>query len=115
MTGDKHIINLRLNGLTPEWVFINDYPCQTPTDDKYPNVCVFGDQIESLDLRFLVNLRVSIASTSEDRAKQLFDRSVRSGAVLVASGHVLSGVSAYSQDGWSQVFSVAAEKEAKHG
>lgn len=88
MTGDKHIINLRLSGLTPEWVFINDYPCQAPTDDKYPNLCVSGDDIESLDLRFLVNLKVSGSSASESRCKALLNACKRHSVSLVAVSEV---------------------------
>ena len=85
MTGDKHIINLRLRKQVPAWVFINDYPCQTPTDDKYPNVCVAGDEIERLDLRFLVGMQVSISSGNESRCKALLNACKRHGARVVAA------------------------------
>lgn len=85
MTGDKHIINLRLSGKTPEWVFINDYPCEAPTSDKHPNLCVDGDDIASLDLRFLVNLKVSVSSADESRCKALLNACKRHSASLVAA------------------------------
>lgn len=100
MTGDKHIINLRLKGLTPEWVFINDYPCQAPTDDNNPNVCVYGDSIESLDLRFLVNLRVSVSTDDESRCKALLNACKRY-ASEVAAGVSQQG---YEQNGFSEVW-----------
>ena len=84
MTGDQHIINLQKKRKTPEWVFINDYPCKAPTDDFHPNVCVFGDHIESLDLRFLVNLKVSAASAQESRCKALLNACKRHSVALVA-------------------------------
>lgn len=100
MTGDKHIINLRLNGLAPEWVFINDYPCQTPPDDKHPNVCVFSDDIESLDLRFLVNLRVSVSSDDESRCKALLNACKRY-AKTVAACTTQPG---YDQNGFVEIW-----------
>lgn len=85
MTGDKEIIQLRMQKKSPEWVFINDYPCAAPTDDRFPNVCVDGDEISRLDLRFLVGLKVSVSSASESRCKALLNACKQHGAALVAA------------------------------
>lgn len=101
MTGDKHIINLRLSGKTPEWVFINDYPCQAPSDDFHLNLCVFGDHIESLDLRFLVNLKVSVSTTDESRCKALQNACKRHSVALVAAA-VTDGT--FNSNGFTEIW-----------
>lgn len=92
MRGHEGIINLRRQHLKPETVFINDWV--TPTDweqfGDYPNVCVAGDDPESLDLRFLVGLDVIIGGSTEDRAKAFFEAAVGAGAKLVASSYTFT-------------------------
>lgn len=75
MKGHEAIIAMRKSGKTPKYVFLNDYPCETnwfETGD-HATVCVHGDAISSLDLRFLIGLVVSISSTDENRAKRLLE------------------------------------------
>jgi hypothetical protein len=100
MTGDKHIISMRMSGVVPEWVFVNDYPCIAPTDDKHPNLCIHGDDIESLDLRFLVNLRVSIGSASESRCKAILEACKRHQASLVA----VAQTSCLGKEGFTEIW-----------
>ena len=74
MRGHEHIIALRKRRLLPESIFIQDYP--TPLTDwfdqeEFPHVCVDGDTIETLDLRFLVGTVVHISTDSESRGKAL--------------------------------------------
>ena len=86
MRGHEHIIALRKRRLLPESIFIQDYP--TPlTDwfehDEYPHVCVDGDTIEALDLRFLVGTQVHISTESESRGKALLKACKKHGAATV--------------------------------
>jgi hypothetical protein len=106
MRGHEQIIVERLFGKAPEWVFINDFPC--PTDwakwGDIPDVCVAGDTLHRLDFRFLVGLKVSIASAIEARAKELFTRIKAAGACLVVAGHVQSDKPPSDQSGWLEIY-----------
>ena len=106
MKGHTEIINARMAGKAPAFVFVNDYPCQTDWFDfgEYATVCTHGDMLSSLDLRFLKGLRVSISATTEARAKALFKLVKQADASAVASCHVKPDVHALDQDGWCEVF-----------
>jgi len=101
MTGEQHIYTMRSQGLQPDWVFINDFPCQTdwPMFDDFATICTEGDSITSLDLRFLVDCRVSIVSTSEKRAKALFN-ACKPYALMVASSVIDLNSNPRKQTGW---------------
>jgi hypothetical protein len=75
MKGQDAIIQLRLQGKSPEWVFVNDFPCKTNwvEHDDYATVCVYGDPLKTLDMRFLIGLNVIGLTESEKRSKELFD------------------------------------------
>lgn len=115
MRGHEAIIRMRTElGKKPVFVFINDYPCDTDWfggDSKFARVCIHGDELSSLDLRFLMGLSVSISASTESRAKTLFDLAKQAGAVTVASCHVKYGVHEFQQDGWAQAW----RKEVAHG
>lgn len=106
MKGHSELIAQRMAGRAPEWVFINDYPCQTDWQKwgDIPTVCVHGDSLHKLDLRFLVGLKVNISSTSEARTRELFQRSQDAGARLVVSGHIQESKHATKQDGDVHIF-----------
>lgn len=102
MNGHEDIIRLRRERMAPSFVFINDYPCETDwlSQRAHCTICTHGDSIPALDLRFLVGLKVSISSTTEARAKALFEACKTAGAAVVAACHVTNG----KQDGWTQVW-----------
>lgn len=106
MRGHENIISQRLNGYAPSIVFLNDYPCKTDWFDyrEHATVCTAKDALSSLDLRFLVGLRVSITAVTLDRAQALFERVKLAGAAVVAACHVQPGVLAHQQDGWTEIF-----------
>lgn len=106
MRGHENIISQRIAGHVPNIVFINDYPCKTDWFEfrEQATVCTADDPLSSLDLRFLVGLRVSISATTEDRAKALFDRAKKAGAKVVAACHLQPGVHATNQGGWTEIF-----------
>jgi hypothetical protein len=115
MRGHEAIIRMRSElGVKPVFVFINDFPCETDWFEdggKHARVCVHGDDLNNIDMRFLVGLGVCAASHSEDRAKALFDRCKEAGAVTVASIHLQYGVHEFKQSGWAKAW----RKEVAHG
>lgn len=106
MRGHEHIIARRLDGYAPSIVFVNDYPCKTDwfEHQEHATVCTAFDSLTSLDLRFLVGLRVCINATTEERAKALFERSKAEGAAVVAASHTQVGVSVFEQSGWTEIY-----------
>jgi hypothetical protein len=106
MRGHGKIIEMRMAGKTPPFVFVNDYPCKTDWFDvgDHATVCTHGDSVSSIDMRFLVGLRVSISATSEGRAKALFESAKRAGAAVVAACHVKPERHQFDQDGWVEIF-----------
>ena len=87
MRGHEKLIEIRKAGRKPKIVFINDYPCRTDwfTTGDHVTICVAGDDINSLDLRFVVGCMVSATGDTETRAKQLLEACKRAGATTVAA------------------------------
>jgi len=106
MRGHEEIIKARLGGVTPKVVFVNDYPCKTdwPTHGDYVTVCVHGDQIQSIDARFAVDLTVNISSLDDKRAKSLFERFKSAGARVVAACHAQALKHPLEQSGWADIW-----------
>lgn len=117
MYGHLPIIKMRQQGTKPKAIFVNDFHCKTASDwhnpgiklgerwnPDNPTVCVAGDEIAGLDLRFLVGVTVHISSTSEPRAKELFAKAVEMGAHTVGACH--SAVDARPSDpmGWFEIY-----------
>lgn len=114
MKGHQPIIEMRLNRKAPRIVFLNDYPCKT---DWFENpgdaatVCTHGDRIETLDLRFLVGLVVSISSPDENRAKALYSRCRGIGVSAVGACHIQSDKKVWEQAGWTEIWTRSKEGE----
>jgi len=75
MKGHEGIIKLRIRGYKPSAVWLVDYPCRTEWE-KFgddPEVCVYGDNLNTLDLRYIIGLDVHISGENEERAKRLLD------------------------------------------
>jgi elongation factor G len=64
-----------------------------------------GEAIELLDLRFLVGCQVSISSTSEARARALFEAARKAGADVVGACHIDTSKRPFEQDGWCEIWS----------
>lgn len=92
MRGHEAIIRMRKEyGKKPPFVFINDYPCQTDWFEEgigYARISIHGDKLESLDLRFLVGLSVSVTASSEKRSKALFEACKSVGVAQVVATHI---------------------------
>lgn len=119
MRGHEKIIEMRMRGFTPKWVFVNDFDCKTDwfTNNDHATVCVLGDPVGRLDLRFLNDLHVSVCSTSEIRARALFAAARLTGARVVAGCHQKPEKQFWEQDGWTEIWrrpdvAVVAELEA---
>lgn len=111
MRGAEAIIQARIRGVCPRFVFVNDYPCKTDwMPGEYPTVCTAHDPLSSLDLRFLTGLRVSVSATTQERAQALFERVKAAGAAAVAAVHVQTDQPYFSQSGWCATF----DREAKN-
>lgn len=119
MTGHEPIIKMRVNGMVPTIVFLGDFQDPAAKDwnkpgEKYgqkwapdhATVCIGPDEkVNTLDLRFLKGLRVSISATTEDRAKALFQRSINAGAKTVAAGHIIfEGPFERISTGWNDIY-----------
>lgn len=106
MKGHTKIIEARIAGKKPPFVFINDYPCKTDWFEHgdHSTVCTDGDSTSSIDLRFLVGLRVSIGATTEQRATALFEKAKAAGALTVAACHIQKDKYPQHQSGWAEVW-----------
>lgn len=107
MYGQDQIIKNRLAGIAPRVVFIFDDPL--PRDfinerEVADTVCTAGDVIQLLDLRFLVGMRVSLTSSSELRAKAMFERCKAAGAVVVAGCHTMDPSKGDWRKSWCEIW-----------
>jgi hypothetical protein len=106
MKGHDSLIRMRMNGLKPEWVHLYDYPCDVKWEEfnMTPSVCVDGDPVTVLDLRFLINMKVAVHSPSEVRAKALFEACKKSKASFVIGCHIQADQPNWNQKGWVEIF-----------
>ena len=106
MKGHASLIQMRMNGLKPEWVHIYDYPCRVDWEEyeMTPSVCVDGESIKTLDLRFLINMKVAVHSPSEERAKALFAACKQHKAEFVIGCHIQTDQPTWKQNGWTEIF-----------
>lgn len=75
-------------GEMPSCVFIDDFkiePNKWAQEDDFLNVCVEGDNLKTLDLRFLVGLDVRITANTESRALEIFNVAIKNNANSVAA------------------------------
>lgn len=88
MKGHEKVIDMRTRGVVPTCVFIDDFTVNKSKwaqEDDFPCISVAGDNIKTLDLRFLIGLDVRATASDEMRAKEIFDAAVSNGAKTVAS------------------------------
>lgn len=91
MRGHQKLIELRQGGFCPPVVSLNDYSTDPAIAGEVfdgTTVEIAGDDIEALDLRFLVGLRVSTGAATEKRAKAILEACKRAGASMVACCHI---------------------------
>jgi hypothetical protein len=91
MRGHENLIRLRTSGFRPLGsVLICDFPVSPEflewkhaEDAIRPTVCVDGDPVGTLDLRFVVGLSVLVIGEDVGRAKELAGMVRRAGATSV--------------------------------
>lgn len=77
MRGHEDLIRLRKAGQKPAGlVYIDDYPvtadcAQWVKHDAAPSICTHGDDLGTLDLRFVVGLKVSVQGDDAGRVGKL--------------------------------------------
>ena len=113
MRGHEYLIELRKAGKRPASVFINDFHCKTDWPDwgDQATVCVDGDQLSSLDLRFVVGMVAHVSSTSEGRAKRIAEICKQSGARIVGAVHGIPQPGYLTKSGWSEIWFAPEKKE----
>ena len=89
MQGHQDLIRVRQRGLKPSGpVYLDDYP----VDERWtrwlerqtmPTVCTHGDDVGSLDLRFVVGLQVNVTGDRAGRVKALAGACKKAGASAV--------------------------------
>lgn len=105
MKGHQPLIAMRKAGICPQIVFINDFPCQTDWHDHgdHVTICVHGDVIQTLDMRFLVGMAVSVSGSTETRSKALLAKARASGAKKVAAVHAFMDGNRI-KSGWTEIW-----------
>jgi hypothetical protein len=118
MIGHLPIIKMRLRGIVPSVVWLNDYMNQTSRDwhetrtktgkpirALFPSVSIEpSDAIRSLDLRFLFGVEVRASSPDEKRAKALFEACKSVGASVVIGCHTQDEKHYTEQTGWLEIW-----------
>lgn len=104
MKGHEALLQMRLNGKAPEYVFINDFPCKTDwmLFDEEVTINVDGDALKTLDLRMLVDLKIIAISTNLERAKTLFAVCKKHHPQALYCSHI-NGI--HHTDGWMGSYS----------
>tara|TARA_R110000772_G_scaffold7311_1_gene25022 strand:+ start:1659 stop:1970 length:312 start_codon:yes stop_codon:yes gene_type:complete len=74
MKGHENLIQMRTDGYAPDYVFINDFPCETNWNDfnEAVTISTADDNIKLLDLRFIVGMNVLVLATDKLRANDLY-------------------------------------------
>jgi hypothetical protein len=107
MRGHERIQQYRMDGhKINRLIFLNDFPCLTdwPDEIEHPTVSVAGDRINTLDLRFLVGMAVSVSSEDEQRAKDLFQACINHKAKFVIGNHYKGPRVEDIQSAWFQIW-----------
>lgn len=121
MRGHDHIIALRKRGITPAFVFINDYPCDVDWFEYHEHATVEilpSESIDLLDMRFVVGLTVSISGSDLERVKAIAQRCKDAGAAVVAAGCSRKNERGFVESVWSDVWRRPVEQPqevAEHG
>lgn len=77
MRGHDDLIRMRTQGAKPSGlVFVDDYAVKPEAlnwlaDGFEPRICTHGDALKSLDLRFLIGLKVAVTGDDKNRVRVL--------------------------------------------
>jgi hypothetical protein len=107
MKGHEPLIHMRMSGKAPQCVSIEDHRSLNSHDwhlfGEIPTISVYGDELYDIDLRFCVDLIVSISSFSETRAKTLFLLAKSAKARVITSCVLIPDAPHWMQTGWSDI------------
>jgi hypothetical protein len=87
MRGHDKLIAMRMAGKTPKCVTLLDFDFDTDWArwGDQPRICVKGDAVVDMDLRFVVGLVVHIDTYCPERAEDILAKCIDNGAVIVAA------------------------------
>lgn len=118
MHGHAPILKMRIDGVRPSIVFLNDF--RDPSADDWHNPGKgYGqswapdhatvqidpkDRIEALDFRFLKGLRVAAMSLNENRARAILEACKRAGAQTIVASHSIQINECRFKAGWMEVY-----------
>ena len=108
MHGHEPLIAMRKAGRKPTMVFLSDFSEKSNWHETgdHPEITVYHDVPERADLRFLVNLNVTITASSKARAKALLAACVKAGANSVSTCYHANRADNYfrivNKDGFDQ-------------
>lgn len=91
MRGHDDLIRIRSRGAKPSGlVFIDDYDVKPEAlswlaDGFQPRICTHGDAIKSLDLRFLIGLKVAVTGNDQRRVRSLAAACRKAGVEFVVA------------------------------
>lgn len=87
MRGQDKLIAMRMDGKAPASVSLIDFDFNTDWAKwgELPRVCVKGDAVVDMDLRFVVGLIVHIDTHCPERAEDMLAKCIDNGAVIVAA------------------------------
>ena len=89
MRGHEDLIRLRESGVKPTgMVYVDDYKVMDKwvkwlSEKTMVTICTHGDDVQSLDMRFLVGMAVNVSGDDIDRVKALSVACKRAGASVV--------------------------------
>jgi hypothetical protein len=87
MHGHDKLIAMRIGGKVPKSVILVDFDFDTDWAQwgDLPRICVKGDAVVDMDLRFVVGLIVHIETHCPERAEAILSKCIENGAVIVAA------------------------------
>ena len=108
MLGHEPLIKMRMSGVAPQYISIEDHPSLNAHEwhewDDAPTICVAKDDLHTLDLRFVIGLTVQLSSLDERRAKAIHQKLIEAKARVITSCVLLPGQPHFRQTGWSEIY-----------
>ena len=108
MIGHLPLIKLRMAGIAPQYISIEDHRSLNAHEwhewDDTPTICIAKDDLHTLDLRFAIGLTVFMSSFDERRAKAIHQKLIDAKARVITSCVLLPGEPHFRQSGWSDIY-----------
>lgn len=108
MIGHDHLIKMRMSGKAPAYISIEDHKSLNAHEwhewDDSPTICIYKDDLHTLDLRFAIGLTVFLTSFNKARAKAVHQKLVDAKARVITSSVLIPGAPYFKQTGWSETY-----------